>query len=58
MAIQFPNNPRIGDKFTDVDTNITYVWSGAYWSAIGPGTGIGATGPEGKNDATAAGGTC
>ena len=57
MAIQFPANPTIGDKFTDIDTNITYVWSGKYWSAIGPGTGIGATGPKGQTGATGAGAT-
>ena len=47
MAIQFPPNPAIGDQFTDVKTNITYLWTGVLWRAIGPGTGVGATGATG-----------
>lgn len=49
MAIKFPANPAIGDTFTDVTTNITYVWSGVLWRSIGPGTGVGATGATGPS---------
>ena len=46
-SIQFPANPKVGDTYYDVDTNITYTWEGEYWFATGPGTGIGATGATG-----------
>ena len=51
-SIQFPANPKVGDTYYDVDTNITYTWEGEYWFATGPGTGIGATGATGAQGNT------
>ena len=57
MTIQFPANPQIGDQFTDFETNITYEWTGEYWSAQGPGDGIGATGATGATGIGSTGAT-
>lgn len=51
MAIQFPQNPTIGQVFTIPSSNITLVWDGEKWTTSGVGGSI-SVGPPGATGAT------
>jgi hypothetical protein len=64
MALNFPNNPTVGQQYTDPN-NVTWEFSGTVWNVlvnlptgatgpegtIGPLGATGATGPEGATGA-------